>query len=103
MGVKEKKILRITLRVPNRETLAEMVQELRLDVGGGGPRPQPDGTLSMEAYVPEEMLEILKKRKTAFEVIEDATKTGKQRQKEVGKHDRFEGGKKFPHGLGKEK
>lgn len=101
MSAKEKKILRIALRAPDRETLAKLVKEHRLDVGGGGPRRQPDGTLSMEAYVPQELLERLKKRKAVFEIIEDATEVGKQRQKEVGKGDRFEGGKKVPRGLGK--
>jgi hypothetical protein len=55
----------------------------------------------MEAYVPEEMLDSLKKAGGVFEIIEDATAVGKERQKEVGQGDRFEGGKIAPRGLGR--
>jgi hypothetical protein len=101
MGAKEKRILRIALRAPDRETLAKLVKEHRLDIGGGGPRRLPDGVVTMDAYVPQELLEKLKKSKATFEIIEDLTEVGKQRRKEVGKGDRFEGGKKAPRGLGK--
>ena len=100
MSAKEKRIMRIALRAPDRETLAELVKVYQLDIGGGGPRRLPDGTISMEAYVPQEFLDRMKKGKVAFEIIEDATEVGRQRQKEVGKGDRFEGGKKVPRGLG---
>lgn len=101
MGAKEKRILRIALRVPDREALEKLVKEHQLDIGGGGPRRLPDGTVIMEAYVPHELLDRLKRSKVSFEIIEDATEVGRQRQKEVGKGDRFEGGKKVPRGLGK--
>ncbi len=101
MKAKEKKIMRIVLRTSNRETLTKLAKEFRLDIGGGGPRRLPDGILSMEAYVPEELLDKLKEAGGVFEIIEDATKVGKERQKEVGHGDRFEGGKKVPRGLGR--
>ncbi len=101
MGAHEKKTLRIVLRASDWETLARLVKEHRLDVGGGGARRLPDGTVTMEAYVNQERLEGLKRGKQTFEIIEDLTKVGKKRREEVGKGDRFEGGKKVPHGLGK--
>jgi hypothetical protein len=101
MGAMPKKTLRIVLRAPDRETLAKLVKEHRLDVGGGGARRLPDGTVTMEAYVNKEVLEGLTRDKQAFEIIEDLTEVGKQRRKEVGKGDRFEGGKIAPRGLGK--
>jgi hypothetical protein len=101
MSAKEKKILRIALRAPDREALEKLVKEHQLDIGGGGAKRLPDGTISMEAYVPQELLDRLKRSKASFEIIEDATEVGRQRQKEVGKGDRFEGGKKVPRGLGK--
>ena len=101
MSTGEKKIMRIALKAPNRETLTKLVKEFRLDIGGGGPRRLRDGTLSMEAYTPEEVLDKLKKAGAVFEIMEDATKVGKERQKEVGRGDRFEGGKKVPQGLGR--
>jgi hypothetical protein len=101
MGAQEKKTLRILLCAPDRETLAKLVKEHSLDVGGGGARRLPDGTVTMEAYVNQEILGRLKRGKQVFKILEDLTEVGKQRRKEVGKGDRFEGGKKVPHGLGK--
>lgn len=102
MPAKKQKIIRIALKGPKRETLAEWVRQFQLDIwGAGGPRTLPDGTLSMEAYVPEKVLDKLKKAGAVFDVIEDATKVGKERQKEVGRGDRFEGGKIAPRGLGR--
>lgn len=101
MSIKEKKILRIALKARNQETLAYLVKKFRLHLGGIRPKRLPDDTLRMEAYVPEELLDELKKAGGVFEIIEDATKVGQERQKEVGRGDRFEGGKKVPRGLGK--
>jgi hypothetical protein len=102
MNAKEQKIMRITLKGPKPETLAELMRKFRLDIwGAGGPRRLPDGTISMEAYVPEEVMDQLKKEGVDFEIIEDATKVGKERRKEVGRGDRFKSGKITPHGLGR--
>lgn len=101
MSAKEKKIMRIALRAPDRDTLAKLAKEHGLSMASIRPRRQPDGTLRVEAYVPPEMLERLQKKDAVLEIIEDATEVGRQRQKEVGKGDRFEGGKKVPRGLGK--
>jgi hypothetical protein len=101
MSAGEKKIMRIALKAPNRETLARLVKEFRLHMGGVRPRRLPDDTLSMEAYVPEELLDELKAAGGVFDIIEDATQVSKERQKEVARGDRFEGGKKVPQGLGR--
>lgn len=102
MSAKEERIMRIALKAPNREALAKLVKEFRLDIWGtGGPRRLPDDTIVIEAYVPEEALDKLKRAGGIFEIIEDATKVGKERQKEVGHGDRFEGGKIAPRGLGR--
>jgi hypothetical protein len=55
----------------------------------------------MEAYVAEDLVDRLKEAGVPLEVIDDATRVGRERQKEVGKGDRIEGGKKAPRGLGK--
>lgn len=101
MNAEEGRIMRIRLSAPDRDSLARVVREFRLDIGGGGPRRLPDGTVSMEAYVPAERLEQIEKAGGAFEVIEDATAVGRERQKEVGTGDRFEGGTRPPRGLGR--
>ena len=102
MNSKEQKIMRIALKASKPEALAKLVREFRLDIGGaGGLRRLPDDTVRMEAYAPEQVLDKLKEAGGVFEIIEDATKVGKERQKEVGRGDRFEGGKKAPRGLGR--
>lgn len=98
---KRQRIMRIALKAPTRESLSKLLKKQPLDIGGGGPSLQNDGTVRVEAYVPEELLDKLKKSGWDFEIIEDATKVGKERQKEVGRGDRFEGGKILPRGLGK--
>jgi len=101
MSDREKRVMRIVLQVPNQKTLTKMVQEYRLDIGGGGPRRLPDGSLRTQAYVPEELLVKIRKAGGTIEVMEDATQVGRERQKEVGRGDRFKGGKKVPRGLGR--
>jgi hypothetical protein len=100
-SAKEKKIMRIVVKAPNSETMVELMKEFRLHIGGRRPKQMPDDTWSMEAYVPEKMLDQLKEKGADFEIIEDATKVGKESLKEVGRGDRFEGGKITPHGLGR--
>lgn len=102
MNAKEQKIMRIALKGPKAEDLAKLVREFRLDIAGaGGVRRQPDDTVRMEAYVPEQVLDNLREAGGFFEIIENATEVGKERQKEVGRGDRFEGGKIAPRGLGR--
>jgi hypothetical protein len=101
MSAREKKIMRIAIKAPNREALTNLAKEFPLDLGGGGPRRLPDGTMGMEAYTSEEVLDKLKLAGAVFDIMEDATKVGKERQKEVGRGDRFAGGKKVPRGLGR--
>lgn len=54
----------------------------------------------LEAFVPEDLLETLRRYAVQIEVVEDATAKGLERQKEVGRGNRFEGGK-LPRGLGR--
>ena len=98
---KTEKIMRITLKTANRETLGRLAREFRLDIGGGGPRRLPDGFIQTEAYVSEKLLPRIRKAGGNVNVIEDATKVGKARQKEVGRGDRYQRGKIAPRGLGR--
>ena len=102
MSHQEKKIMRIALKAANRETLTTLAKQFRLHRSGGvRPKRLPDGTLRMDAYVPEELLDELERAGGDFEIVEDATQVGKERQKEVGRGDRFEEGNRVPRGLGK--
>jgi hypothetical protein len=104
MGKDDKvsRILRVRLVASNPEALAEVLKLGPFDWGGRGPRTGPQGRLGGEVYVSPQKLEELKKiAQCEVELIEDATEVGRKRQQEVGKGDRFEGGKKAPRGLGK--
>jgi hypothetical protein len=99
---KTEKIMRIALKASNQEILGKLVREFRLDTwGAGGTRRLPDGSGQTEADVQEKLLPKLRKAGSTIKVIEDATKVGKARQKEVGRGDRFKGGKIAPRGLGR--
>ncbi len=73
----KKKILRIQLNFPDRESLSKLLQEHWLDIGGRGPKKQPDGSFQMEAYVAEDLVDRLKEAGVSLEVIEDATSVGR--------------------------
>jgi len=101
-GDKESRILRVRLVAADPVALAEVLKLGPLDWGGRGPRTRPQGQIGGEVYVSPGQLEKLKKvLRCTVELIEDATEVGQKRQQEVGKGDRFEGGKKAPRGLGK--
>jgi hypothetical protein len=94
-------LYRIVVKANDKASLLGMIKDHNISIGGGGPQSLPDGTFSMEAYVPAQTLEQLKNVDAyTLEVIEDAIKVGKERQKEVGVGDRFSEGKEVPLGLG---
>lgn len=94
-------VMRVRVALPSREDLPALEKLGPLDWGGRGPRIQEDGRIVGEVYVATEEIEKLKGIKNCeIEVIENATEVGRQRQQEVGKGDRFDGGRKTPHGLG---
>ncbi len=94
-------IFRIRFEVPNPETLARVINDFKLDMGTVRPIRGPNGSLRVEAYIPEEILSELQKTSLAIEVIENASEVGRQRQKQVVVGDPFEGGRIAPRGLGK--
>jgi hypothetical protein len=61
---------------------------------------EDDKDVSAELFLPEEVVEKIDRKSLRVEVLHDATKRGRERQKEVGKGNRFEGGRRF-EGLGK--
>lgn len=94
------RILRIRITARDREALSALLRENALDLSCGGPKRQEGGVITLEAFVPEEELARLRRYPVEIEVIEDASAKGRERQKEVGKGNRFEG-KRVPRGLGR--
>jgi hypothetical protein len=94
------RILRILITVREKEALTTLLRENPLDLSCGGPRRRADGVITVEAFVPEDELDRLRRYPVQIDVLEDASATGRERQKEVGQGNRFEGNK-IPRGLGR--
>jgi hypothetical protein len=90
--------VRITV---SRDNFAELIEKFGLDVGC---RPhvevRPDGTGVLEAYASEERIRAIEATGYAVERGENVSALGRERQKEIGAGDRFQGGRIAPRGLG---
>jgi hypothetical protein len=95
-------ILRVRLVGP-ADALLAIIKSAGHDLGCGAPRVSRDGTAAVNAYITEKERQRLEKEHPRVQqtVLGDATAIGKERQAEVGKGDRFQGGKVRPRGVGK--
>jgi hypothetical protein len=85
----------------SREILAKLMQEFELDVGcRPHPEANPDGTGTLLVYATQERIRELQAAGYNVERGENVSAVGRERQAEVGKGDRFDGGRITPHGLG---
>lgn len=86
----------------SRETLAKLMQTFELDVGCRHPHvePNPDRTATLVVYATEERVREIQAAGYKVELGENVSAVGRERQAEVGKGDRFEGGRVAPSGLG---
>lgn len=86
-----------------RESFDSLLKKFDLDVGC---RPHvhanPDGTGTLTAFATRERIRELEAAGYVVEVGENASELGRRRQEEVGKGDRFEGGRIVPRGLGRQ-
>lgn len=84
-----------------RESFDSLLKKFDLDVGC---RPHvqanADGTGTLTAFATRERIRELEAAGYVVEVGENASELGRRRQEEVGKGDRFEGGRVVPRGLG---
>lgn len=87
----------------SRETLTRLMQTFELDVGCRHPQVEanPDRTATLLAYATKDRIRELQEAGYKVEIGENVSELGRQRQKEVGQGDRFEGGRVAPRGLGK--
>jgi len=85
----------------SRETLARVLAETGLDFGC---RPHgtlnPDGSSTLQVYATEERIAQLQAAGYQVERGENVSASGRERRSEVGKGDRFDGGRIAPRGLG---
>jgi len=82
----------------DRETLARVLQRFQLDVGCRHAHVDrnPDGTATMIVYATEARIRELRDAGYAVETGENVSALGRERQREVGSGDRFEGGRVPP-------
>ena len=85
----------------SRESFDALLKKFDLDVGC---RPHvhtnDDGTGTLTAFATRERIRELEAAGYRVEVGENVSELGRRRQEEVGKGDRFEGGRVVPQGLG---
>lgn len=90
--------VRITV---TQDDFATLIETYPLDLGC---RPHiemnPDGTGTLQAFASEERIRQLEGAGYRVEQGENVSALGRERQKEVGVGDRFQGGRVTPRGLG---
>ena len=96
----ERDVFLTVLYAPDRESLASLLRKEILDVGPMHKRPDSK-EIEVHIYANEVQIKKLKGYGWKLEVRENLSEVGRKRQQEVGKGDRFEGGKVPPKGLGK--
>jgi hypothetical protein len=93
------KIIRVKIQA-DRERLREFLYQNHLDLNCGGASRQADGSFLIEAFIREDQLKEISRADLQIEIMEDARAKGKERQKEVGRENRF-ARNLIPHGVGK--
>ncbi|MEH6648857.1 MAG: hypothetical protein V7707_02395 [Motiliproteus sp.] len=87
------------LYVPDRDCLSQLLRSEVLDVGPIQSQADSD-EIEVHIYANKDQIKALKKYGWTVNVRENLSEIGRKRQKEVGKGDRFQGGKIAPTGLG---
>jgi hypothetical protein len=90
----EKKILKVIINTSDEKAFAQLLREHHLDTAGE--HREKDGKIVAEAYVPSTQIDQLQKPGVEIKVIEDAAKTGLERQKEISSVNRFSGSEPGP-------
>jgi len=95
-------IFQVVLTTPDRATLAQLVRELGLDIDHQHPEEERNAKeINIRAFLTLQQIDEVKHRGWCLRVEKNLSEIGRDRQKEVGKGDRFEGGKVRPTGLGR--
>jgi hypothetical protein len=89
------------IHATDKKTLTETLREYHLDIGCAGLRREEDGTIVVESYLPAEKVDELHKPGIKVQVLEDASQSGRERQKEVTTQNKFLRSTEIPHGFGK--
>lgn len=93
---------RVRLRVPDLEALHRLTQRRAMDIHQvhRAPGEPPAAGLEVEAFLELEHVEQLRQDGLELELGPNVSAIGRERQREVARGDRFEGGRVPPRGLG---
>lgn len=99
---KEEHVMRVQITARTPELLAALADRVPIDFGCRGVVSQrKDGSVVADAYVKENRIKDLEQDGIAVKTIADQTAISRERQKQVGRGNRFSGELSIPRGLGK--
>lgn len=93
-------VVQVKVWVPDQKALKEVLSVGTFSLDCASPKRDANGEFLITLYAPKAEADKLKQLKFRHEVDEKFGDVLEQRQKEVSKTDRFEGGKIKPEGLG---
>jgi hypothetical protein len=93
-------VVQVKLWIPDQKSLNEVLSLGNFSLDCGSPKRDESGNFVITLYGPKAETDKLKQLKFRREVDENFGNVLEQRQKEVSKTDRFQGGKIKPEGLG---
>ncbi len=93
-------ITRITLWLPDQQALNEVLAAAKVELDCGAPHRESDGTYRITVYASPAEAKKITALGYRHEADANYGKVLAERQQEVSKTDRFEGGKVKPTGLG---
>ena len=93
-------VVQVKVWVPDQKALKEVLSAGQFSLDCASPQRDANGQFQIIVYGPKAETDKLKKLKFRLEVDEKFGDVLEERQKEVSKTDRFEGGKIKPEGLG---
>jgi len=84
------------------DALEEFFKRFQVDVGCRHPHAtrNDDGSITVLVYAPDQQIKEIERAGYSVKRGENVSAIGRERQAEVGKGDRFEGGRSHPDGLG---
>ncbi|SRR6266404_7284340 len=93
-------IVKIKVWVPDQKALNEVLTTAKVSLDCGSPRQDESGDFVVTLYASKPEAKKIAQLKYRTEADEKYGEVLKQRQEEVSKTDRFQGGKVKPEGLG---
>jgi hypothetical protein len=93
-------VVKITIWVPDQKALQQILSTAKVDLDCGAPRQDTDGTFKITLYATPAEAQKIRALPFRHELDEKYGDVLKERQQEVSKTDRFQGGKVKPEGLG---